>query len=296
MTSTALTGQPVDYGTRAAMHDVLQQGFREDIGFGDASAYALNEAYDHSGRFTAKSEGVLAGITLIELGYSLLDKSVQVTPVRPDGDRIRSGDTIARVTGPAPSLLTGERVILNLLQHLSGIATATARAVDNLQDSGTRICDTRKTLPGLRALQKYAVRCGGGVNHRLRLDDGVIIKDNHIAASGSIPHAVQAVRRQTGPMVRIEVECETEEQIRQAVEAGADAIMLDNRSPEQVHQLRQFIPGSVTLELSGGITPGEVAGYRDCGADFISIGALTHSVQALDIGFDLTRNNPNTLS
>lgn len=270
-----------------SIREVLETGFKEDLGFGDLTSSTLASGPERSGRFIAKSNGVLSGLEAIESGYRLLDVSVNVEYFREDGDQVNPGDSIARATGPAGSLLTGERVILNILQHLSGISTATFQAQSQLQGSKTRICDTRKTLPGLRALQKYAVRCGGGLNHRFRLDDGVMIKDNHIVAAGGIQKAVEAIRANNGPMVSIEVECETEKEVREAVQARADIIMLDNKTPDEVRKLLKIIPDSVKVELSGGITPESAGRYKDCGADYISIGSLTHSVTALDISFNL---------
>ncbi|MEX0995093.1 MAG: carboxylating nicotinate-nucleotide diphosphorylase, partial [Balneolaceae bacterium] len=267
--------------------EVLETGFKEDLGFGDLTSSILAARPERSGKFVAKSDGVLSGLETIESGYRLLDACVNVEYFRKDGDQVNSGDVIARATGPAGSLLTGERVILNILQHMSGISTATFQAQSQLQGSKTRICDTRKTLPGLRALQKYAVRCGGGLNHRFRLDDGVMIKDNHIVAAGGIQKAVETIRANNGPMVSIEVECETEKEVREAIQARADIIMLDNKTPDEVRKLLKIIPDSVKVELSGGITPESVGRYKDCGADYISIGSLTHSVTALDISFNL---------
>ncbi|MEX2368501.1 MAG: carboxylating nicotinate-nucleotide diphosphorylase [Balneolaceae bacterium] len=270
-----------------ALRNVLQAGFQEDLGFGDLTSSSVGADTIRSGTFVAKGTGVLSGVLAIRMGYQMLDSSMTVEHFRKDGEQVEPGDPIAKVSGPAGPLLTGERVILNILQHMSGIATATSRAVNSMQGSRTRICDTRKTLPGLRALQKYAVRCGGGYNHRFRLDDGVMIKDNHIVAAGGIQKAVEAVRAATGPMVRVEVECETEKEVREAVQAKADIIMLDNKTPDEVRKLRKMIPDSILVELSGGITPDTAGQYRDCGADYISLGSLTHSVTALDISFNL---------
>lgn len=265
----------------------LETGFSEDIGFGDISSALLPEDKIVEGSFISKEEGVLAGVSAISIGYQMLDDAVQVTMLRNDGDAVKAGDLIATISGSACSILCGERVILNIVQHLSGIATKTAVAVKSVAGSGTRICDTRKTLPGLRSLQKYAVRCGGGFNHRMRLDDGVMIKDNHIAATGSITKAVEAARSSAGLMVKVEVECETEAQVKEAVKAGADIIMLDNNTPEQAAELIKLIPDSIIIELSGGITAETAGEYKNCGADYISLGTLTHSVTALDISFVL---------
>lgn len=285
-TSKAGGGREPDRGVQLRMREVIEAALQEDLGFGDLSSSLLSG--EVTGDFLAKEEGVLAGIQAIPLVYELLGGSVEVSLARMDGQPVRRGETIATVEGPVETLLAGERVILNLLQHLSGIATATSRAVKALEGSSTRICDTRKTIPGLRALQKYAVRCGGGFNHRYRLDDGVMIKDNHIVAAGGIANAVRKARERTGPMVRIEVECESAAEVEQAITAGADVIMLDNKSPDEVKAMRKQIPDGILVELSGGITPAKAGEYRDCGADYISMGSLTHSVQALDISFNLS--------
>ena len=250
-----------------------------------------------TGEFIAKADGVIAGIAAISMGYHMLNQSIKVENAVADGDFVKKGEKLADVSGPVRSLLEGERVILNILQHMSGIATKTSIAVVGLQGSPTRVCDTRKTLPGLRALQKYAVRCGGGYNHRMRLDDGVMIKDNHIAAAGSITKAVRLARKEAGLMVKIEVECETEQQVIEAVDAGADIIMLDNQTPESAGKLCNFIPDGVIVELSGGITPETIGKFKECGAHYISLGSVTHSVTALDISFALsgTIKNVNSL-
>lgn len=266
----------------------IEAGFDEDFGFGDITSFSVLSADATTGTFVAKADGVISGIEVITIGYSLLDSNVDVKLCVADGDTVKKGDTLAEVKGTVSSLLTGERVILNILQHMSGIATKTAEAVSELVGSDTRVCDTRKTLPGLRALQKYAVRCGGGYNHRLRLDDGIMIKDNHITAAGSITKAVRRAKNQAGLMIKVEVECETESQVKEAIEAGADIIMLDNQSPESAKELCDMVPEHVIVELSGGITPETIGKFKDCGAHYISLGSVTHSVTALDISFVLS--------
>jgi len=271
---------------RLSLRALLESALQEDLGFGDLSGSLFPQS--GSGEFLSKESGVLAGSDVIGTAYELLGEEVYVTSLIPDGETIHAGDCIAVAEGPVSQLLAGERVILNLLQHLSGIATAAHQSVEALEGSGIRVCDTRKTIPGLRALQKYAVRCGGGFNHRYRLDDGVMIKDNHIVGAGGIPQAVQLIRERVGLMVKIEVECETIEQVHEAVSSGVDIIMLDNKSPEEVKMMRREIPEQILVEVSGGITPDTIGAYRDSGVDYISIGALTHSVRALDISFNLS--------
>lgn len=219
--------------------------------------------------------------------YAFLGYEVDVDLLKADGETVQPGESIARVEGSIRALLTAERTALNILQHMSGIATATKQAIDALGNPGIGVCDTRKTLPGMRMLQKYAVRCGGGKNHRFRLDDGVMIKDNHISGAGSITAAVEKVRLNVGHMVKIEVETKNKEEVLEAVAAGADVIMFDNATPGQVKEWRTLVPKHIITEISGGITPENIAGYADSGADVISLGWLTHSAQALDISFNL---------
>ncbi|QHN50000.1 carboxylating nicotinate-nucleotide diphosphorylase [Geobacillus stearothermophilus] len=273
---------------RLKLEQLLRQFFLEDIGDGDVTSETIFPAHERaSGMFMAKADGVVAGVGIIAAGYQLLDPRVEVTIMKQDGERVQAGETIAVASGPVGPLLSGERVILNLLQRLSGIATVTRQAVDLLGNSSTRICDTRKTTPGLRMLEKYAVTCGGGYNHRFGLYDGVMIKDNHIAFCGSIADAVKAVRERLGHMVKIEVETETEAEVLEAVEAGADVIMFDNRTPDEVRSFVRLVPKPIITEASGGITLANVAAYGATGVDYISLGFLTHSARALDISFDL---------
>ncbi|MFP8489809.1 carboxylating nicotinate-nucleotide diphosphorylase [Gracilimonas sp. Q87] len=268
--------------------NILEKAFIEDIGMGDITSEPIfSSEATGNGVFTAKADGVVSGLQTIETGYRILDPNIQVTLFKSDGDNVIKGDKIAEVSGATRALLTGERVILNLIQHLSGIATSTQDVITLLDDPSIKVTDTRKTLPGLRVLQKYAVRCGGGKNHRFRLDDGVIIKDNHIKAAGSLTQAVELARNHCGHMVNIEVETESRNQVAEAVSAKADVIMLDNRSAKEVKELRKNIPEGILVEVSGGITPKNVGSYKNCGADIISLGWLTHSVKALDISFNL---------
>ncbi len=271
--------------------ELLKQAFAEDLGMGDLTSNSIfSESDTAKGSFTAKADGVLAGLAILESAYQLLSDDVSVFLYKKDGDFVAKGQVIAEVEGPVRALLSGERVILNLIQHASGIATATADVIDRLDDSSITITDTRKTLPGLRALQKHAVRCGSGQNHRFRLDDGVMIKDNHIKAAGSITKAVEIARANIGHMVKVEVETETKAEVLEAVKAKADVIMLDNRTPDEVKMLVALIPDTIISEVSGGITPENIAGYRGCGANIISLGWLTHSVKAFDISFNLTNS------
>ncbi len=270
------------------LKEIIESALREDIGMGDLTSKSIFDTDHYSkGTFVSKAEGTLAGLDVLQIAYNFLGENVSVNLLKEDGDSVGSKQKIAEVEGSTQVLLSAERVILNLVQHLSGIATSTAEVIQLLDDPSIEIVDTRKTLPGIRALQKYAVTCGGGKNHRFRLDDGVMIKDNHIKAAGSITKAVDLVRSKIGHMVKIEVETESKKQVLEAVEAKADVIMLDNRTPEEIKELVKLIPEEILVEVSGGITPDSISSFKGCGADVISLGWLTHSVKALDISFNL---------
>jgi nicotinate-nucleotide pyrophosphorylase (carboxylating) len=234
----------------------------------------------------ARAPGLVAGLDLALLAFKLIDPAIRATVGLPDGARVASGDVVATVSGPARGIFTAERVALNFLCHLSGIATATAGVVDAVQGTRARITCTRKTVPGLRTVQKYAVRVGGGANHRFGLDDAVLIKDNHIAAAGGIRPAVERVRAGIGHLVKVEVEVDTLAQIEDALAAGVDAVLLDNMPPEELRRSVAMVGGRAITEASGGITPASAGAVAATGVDLISIGWLTHSVTALDIGLD----------
>ncbi|THE13303.1 carboxylating nicotinate-nucleotide diphosphorylase [Bacillus timonensis] len=274
------------------LRKMLQEFLLEDIGEQDVTSQSIFPLEQTSqGVFIAKDSGIISGLTIIKEAYQLLDPSIKVEQRFSDGDLVSVGDTIATVSGPTAHLLTGERVILNLVQRMSGIATVTHKCVEALNDPSIHICDTRKTIPGLRMLDKYAVVSGGGRNHRFGLYDGVMIKDNHIAYCGSITKAVQAVRERIGHMVKIEVETENAEEVLEAVNAGADVIMFDNRSPEEVKEFTQFVPKGIITEASGGITLDNLATYSGTGVQYISLGFLTHSAKALDISLQVKEGN-----
>jgi len=234
----------------------------------------------------ARAPGIVAGLDLALLAFKLIDPAIVATVRLPDGARVSSGDVIATVSGPARGILTAERVALNFLCHLSGVATATAAVVEAVQGTRVRITCTRKTMPGLRTVQKYAVRVGGGANHRYGLDDAVLIKDNHIAAAGGIGPAVQRVRAGIGHLVKIEVEVDTLGQVEDALAAGVDAVLLDNMEPEALRRAVATVDSRAVTEASGGITPATAPAVAATGVDLISIGWLTHSVAVLDIGLD----------
>ena len=235
---------------------------------------------------------MLCGLELVARAFALLDASIAFKPLKRDGDAVRKGDLVATVSGNARAILTGERVGLNLLQHMSGVASQTARAVAAVAGTGAKIVDTRKTTPGLRVLDKCAVRAGGGGNHRFGLSDGVLIKDNHIVAAGGIAEAVAAARARAPHSLRVEVEVETLEQLREALAAGADIIMLDNMSVEDMREAVRIVNGRALTEASGNMgdkSDAELRAVAETGVDLISIGALTHSVRALDISLKFDR-------
>lgn len=237
--------------------------------------------------FTARQSGVLAGLDLVAYTFLLVDKSIDIRFRRLDGSRIAAGETIAMVDGPARGMLAAERTALNFLCHLSGIATATAEIVNAVRGHKARIVCTRKTTPGLRALEKYAVRAGGGANHRFGLDDAVLIKDNHIAIAGDIRTAIERVRAAVGHMVKVEVEVDTLDQLEIALGAGVDAVLLDNMSVKQLTRAVAMVGGRATTEASGRITPATAPAVAATGVDLISVGWLTHSAPILDIGMDV---------
>jgi nicotinate-nucleotide pyrophosphorylase (carboxylating) len=240
-----------------------------------------------SGTFGAREDGVVAGLAIAALVFhSVLGDEVKVTERLADGTRVRAGDVVLRVTGPVKGLLIAERTALNFACHLSGIATATAAWVSALDGTRARVLDTRKTLPGYRALQKYAVRCGGGVNHRFSLSDMALVKDNHVVAAGGVLPAFEAVRA-TYPELEVEVEVTDLEQLRELLDAGCERILLDNMSDAMMTEAVELTAGRALLEASGGLTLERARAVAETGVDFISVGALTHSVKVFDLGLDL---------
>jgi nicotinate-nucleotide pyrophosphorylase (carboxylating) len=263
----------------------------EDLGRGDITTQACVARNAHArGRFLAKEPMVVAGLEAAEAVFSTLDSQQQIEAFASDGEEIEAGKVIARTSGFADVLLGGERVALNLLQRLSGIATLARTYVRAIEGTGAQIVDTRKTTPGLRLLEKYAVLSGGARNHRFGLDDGVLIKDNHIALAGGVGAAVERAREAAGHLHKIEVEVSTEKDLREAIGSGADIVLLDNLTPEETARMvliaRELQP-QLTLESSGGITLENVRAYAEAGVDLISIGALTHSARAMDISFKI---------
>ena len=271
-----------------AVDEVIRTALQEDIHYLDTTTDLMIPADARaSARFLAKAEGVVCGLDVALRVFALLDDAFEAEVYLPEGSHVSPGDLIARVEGHTRALLEGERTALNLLQHMSGIATATAKAVEKVRGTRAVITDTRKTLPGLRALQKYAVTVGGGKNHRFNLSDGAMLKDNHIDAAGGIPQAVAAIREKLGHMVKLEVETRNLDEVRQALDAGADIIMLDNMDCSSMAEAVRVVDGRALLEASGGIREETLRPVAETGVDIISIGALTHSVKALDISMKI---------
>lgn len=271
------------------LREQLIQFFSEDIGNGDLTSEAIFDNEKGKAYFLAKDEGIFCGEEVIFSAYQLFDPAIEVIMHKKDGDAVRGGEIICEVYGKARDLLTSERVILNIIQRLSGIATETNKAVKKMEGTSIRICDTRKTTPGLRMLEKHAVTCGGGFNHRFGLHDAVLIKDNHIAqCGGDLDTIVKRVKEKLGHMVKVEVEVESREQVKRAVASNVDVIMFDNCSPTEAKEWRKLVPDTIVVELSGGITLHQLEEYVHTGVDYISMGALTHSVKALDISLDVS--------
>ncbi|MDX1690673.1 MAG: carboxylating nicotinate-nucleotide diphosphorylase [Acidimicrobiia bacterium] len=268
---------------------IVRGALVEDLGrAGDVTTNAIvPESTTTTARVVVREAGVVAGLTVACHAFELVDPSIHVGYRAADGDRVEAGATVAVVAGPARGILTAERVALNLLGRLCGIASLTARLVDAVADAAASVVETRKTTPGLRALEKYAVRCGGGSNHRFGLDDAVLIKDNHVAVAGGVAAAIDAARSAVGHLVKIEVEVDTLDQLREALDAGADVVLLDNMGPDLLREAVEIAGGRAVLEASGGITPDTIGAVAATGVDVISLGWLTHSVRALDVGLDI---------
>lgn len=273
---------------------IIEGALAEDVNTGDITTLST-VPYDTQivGRFLAKASGVLCGTSVARMVFSYIDPEIRLDFRFRDGDAVQKGDVIAHISGRAIPVLTGERLALNFMQRMSGIATRTREAVDKVEGFSVRILDTRKTTPGLRMLEKYAVRVGGGYNHRFTLSDGVLIKDNHIQAAGGITQAVRAARDAVPHMLKIEVETETLEQVSEALSAGADIIMLDNMSVELMTQAVKLIDKRALIEASGNMDEKDLREVAGTGVDFISVGALTNSVRPLDISLKLSASAPH---
>lgn len=261
----------------------------EDFGrSGDVTSLATIPAQAQArAAFNARKPGVLSGLDVAAAAFRLVDPAVRFSALKADGDALKPKDRVATVEGPARAILTAERVALNFMGRMSGVATLTRAYVDAVKGTRASIADTRKTTPGLRAFEKYAVRCGGGMNHRFGLDDAVLIKDNHIAVAGGVAAALRAAKRQVGHLVKIEIEVDTLAQLDQVIAEGADVVMLDNMSPANMAEGVRRVAGRMKVEASGGVSLDTVRAIAEAGVDIISIGALTHSAPVLDLGLDV---------
>ncbi len=278
--------QPIDL---QFLRDTLLAALREDVGNGDITSRAIiPPAARGAGRYTSKQPLVVAGIGVVKELVSLVDQNLEFRASVQDGAAVTSGTVLAEITGSAHSILIVERTSLNILQRMCGIASLARQFSDLVKGTRARIIDTRKTAPGLRVLDKYAVTCGGGMNHRAGLFDAVLIKNNHLIFQRSIAHAVHTARSHVGHLVKIEVEVRSLEELRMAIEAGSDVVLLDNFDHALTRQAVEIAAGRVPLESSGGITLDNVRGFAEAGVDYISVGALTHSVPAVDINLRVT--------
>lgn len=271
--------------------DLIRTAIKEDINYLDVSTdYVIDADQDGAANFISKADGVLCGIDVALRVFELLDPTFSAEVFIRDGELLKKGDKIATLRGKTAMLLKGERTALNLVQHMSGIATATHLACEAVKGTRAQVTDTRKTLPGMRALQKYAVVCGGGKNHRYNLSDGAMLKDNHIDAAGSIAKAVEKVRGKLGHMVKVEVETRNLDEVREALDVKAEIIMLDNMSCEDMAKAVAFTDGRALLEASGNVTLDNIRTVAETGVDIISLGALTHSVKAFDISMRIQKS------
>jgi nicotinate-nucleotide pyrophosphorylase (carboxylating) len=272
------------------VEDAVGRALKEDLGrAGDiTSAATIPTDARAEAVIAARRPGVIAGLQLAEAAFRQMDAATAFDLALADGSRVEPGAVVARILGNARTILSAERTALNFLGRLSGVATLTRRYVDAVAHTNARISCTRKTTPGLRAFEKYAVRCGGGVNHRFGLDDAILIKDNHVAISGGVAEALRRAKAHAGHLVKIEVEVDTLDQLREALAAGAEAILLDNMPPAMLRDAVGLNAGRAVLEASGGVTLDTVAAIAETGVDFISSGAITHSAPALDLGLDFS--------
>lgn len=270
--------------------DIIKKAIDEDINYVDVTTdYLIPDDSVSDAYYIAKDTGILCGIEIAKRVFELVGNDVDFNILINDGSEVKKGDIIARMYGSTKTLLKGERTALNILQHMSGIATATNKCIKLVEGTNAHITDTRKTLPGLRRLQKYAVTVGGGKNHRYNLSDGAMLKDNHIDAYGGITPAISALREKIGHMVKIEVEVRTLDELKEALAAGADIIMLDNMSCDMMKEAVAITSGKVPLEASGNITAENIRQVAETGVDIISLGALTHSVKCFDISMRIEK-------
>lgn len=271
--------------------DIIIRALKEDINYIDVTTdYLIDDSLMATAKFISKDDGVICGANIAMRVFELLDKNISREVYINDGQNVKKGDVIALIKGSAKTLLKGERTALNLIQHLSGVATATNRYVELVKGTKASIADTRKTLPGLRSLQKYAVTVGGGKNHRYNLSDCAMIKDTHLGAYGSITNAVNALKQHLGHTVKIEVETTNLNEVKEALSVGAELIMLDNMSCDEMTQAVKLVNGNAVLEASGNVNDKTVRAIAETGVDIISVGAITHSVKCFDISMKIQKN------
>ena len=271
--------------------DIIKRAIKEDINYIDVTTdYLIDDNLTSTARYVSKDDGVLCGIEIAMRVFELLDSTIQYEILISDGQKVKKGDIIAVIHGSVKTLLKGERTALNLVQHLSGIATQTNKCVELIKDTKASVADTRKTLPGLRSLQKYAVTVGGGKNHRYNLSDCAMLKDTHLDAYGSITNAVNALREHLGHTVKIEVETTNLDEVNEALSVGAELIMLDNMSCDQMAEAVKLCDGKSLLEASGNVTEETIKSIAETGVDIISLGALTHSVRCFDISMKMEKS------
>jgi nicotinate-nucleotide pyrophosphorylase (carboxylating) len=271
------------------IQDAVRAALAEDLGrAGDVTTQAIiPAAVGARAVIAAREAGVVAGLPLARAAFLAMDERIGFEGWREDGAEVAPGEIIARIEGPARAILSAERVALNYLGRLSGVATLTARYADRVAHTQAKVCDTRKTTPMMRAFEKYAVRCGGGANHRFGLDDAVLIKDNHIAVAGGVVPALRAAKNFVGHLTKIEIEVDTLDQLREVLDEGADAVLLDNMRPDALREAVAMVGGAMICEASGGVTLETIAAIAETGVDLISVGALTHSARVLDLGLDI---------
>lgn len=273
--------------------ELIELALKEDIGTGDLSSLILPDDYLGEAKLYAKDQGVICGTGMVTAVFEKVDSRIKTELMVKDGSRVSPGTLVMQINGPLAGILQGERTALNFLQHLSGISSFTKRLVDLVADLEVKVVDTRKTMPGMRSLQKYAVRVGGGHNHRFGLYDAVMLKDNHLAAVGGISEAVRRAKAEVGHMVKIEVECETLEQVKEALDSCVDVIMLDNMSLEEMRSAVKLVEHRALVEASGGVREDTIRTIAETGVDLISVGRLTHSVNALDFSLVIDDTKPS---
>ena len=277
--------------TKSYIDNIINTALDEDINYIDVTTdNLLSPEHTSSAYYIAKDSGVLCGIDIAKRVFELAGGNVDFETLMHDGDKVKKGDIIAEMKGSTVTLLKGERTALNILQHLSGIATATNKCVELVKGTNASVTDTRKTLPGLRAMQKYAVTVGGGKNHRYNLSDAAMLKDNHIDAYGGITQAVTALRKKIGHMIKIEVEVRNLDELREALDVGCEVIMLDNMNCDEMKKAVEINDGEALLEASGNVTPENIRSIAETGVDIISLGALTHSVKCFDISMRIEKD------